>query len=171
MRIDRRLALFAAFAVVSAVSLTSGVRDLAAGEISPAGSAAAPSFTIDAAAKTENAGDVTIKIAYRSMNAGTLVFRVAMDSIKMDLPPLAEYDLVKLARLTGIGGGEIRPSRWSVEESGHMGHHVKGDLVFELGAAHRGILERGPVPFDIVVNDVGGAQKRVFSWTTAPGGK
>lgn len=169
MRFDRRLAVFAAFAVVSAVSLTSGVRDLAAGEGVPARTAVAPQFTVDAAAKTDSQGDVTIEVTYRGMDADTLVFRVAMDSMKMDAPPLAEYDLARLARLAGIGAGEIRPSRWSIEETGHMGHHVKGMLAFKLEPAHRALLERGPISFDIVVVDVDGAKKRVFSWKT--GGK
>lgn len=170
MRFDTRLAVFAALAIVSAVSLTSGALDLAAAESASSGPAAA-SFTVDAAVKTDNQGEVGIEIAYRGGDAQTLVFRVTMDSMKMDLPPLAEYDLARLARLAGIGGGEIRPVRWSIEETGHMGHHVKGTLAFKLDAAHRAILQRGPVSFDIVVTDVGGAAKRTFSWRSAPGGK
>lgn len=171
MRFDRRLAVFAALAVVSAISLTSGVLDLGATGGMPQDAAAAPSFTVDAAAKTDSPGDVTIEIAYRAADVHTLVFRVAMDSMKMDAPPLAKYDLARLARLAGIGAAEIRPSRWSVEETGHMGHHVKGTLAFKLEPAQRALLELGPASFDIVIADVGSAKKRVFSWKTAPGGK
>jgi hypothetical protein len=97
-----------------------------------------------------------------------LVFRVAMDSMKMDAPPLAEYDLAKLATLSSIGGAEIAPLRWSVEETGHMGHHVRGTLAFALQSAQRAKLERGPATFEIVVRGVGGAGERRFAWKTAP---
>ncbi|MGH7946883.1 MAG: hypothetical protein ACREF9_18040, partial [Opitutaceae bacterium] len=72
---------------------------------------------------------------------------------------------------TGLGGAEITPASWTVEETGHMGHHVKGTLAFALQPAHRAVLERAPVPFEIVVRAVGGAGERRFGWKTAPAGK
>lgn len=170
---NRKVAIFALFAIVSTVSLASGIHDLVAkeGAAQAAGVDSTPSFSVDAAAKTNNQGDIAIEISYQGISTETLVFRVAMDSMKMDAPPLAEYDLARLAHLTGIGGSEIRPSRWSIEETGHMGHHVKGTLAFTLNPAHRALLERGPTSFDIVVADVGGAKRGVFSWKTAPGGR
>lgn len=168
MRFDRKFAAFAALAVVSAISLASGALELAAAEGAPGGATAAPAFTVDSAAKSDGQGDVTIEIAYRAMDAGTMTFRVAMDSMKMDAPPLAGYDLAKLARLTGIGAAEVKPARWSVEETGHMGHHVKGTLAFALGPAQRAILERGPASFEIVLRGVDGAGERRFAWKIAP---
>ena len=169
LQFDRRLAVFAAFAVVSAISLASGALELGASERQPG--ASAPAFAVEDAPKTDKQGDVAIGIAYRGAYAETLVFHVTMDSMNMDAPPLAVYDLAKLAYLTGIGGVEVTPARWSVEQTGHMGHHVKGTLAFALEPAHRAILERGPISFDIVVVDVDGVKKRIFSWKTAPSGK
>lgn len=170
MRFDRRFAVFAALAVVSAISLGSGAFELAAAE-KPSARDAVPSFVVDSDAKSDRQGDVTMELAFRGVQSDTLVFRVAMDSMKMDAPPLAQYDLAKLARLTGLGRAELKAARWSVEETGHMGHHVKGTLAFALQPAHRAILERGPASFEIVVRGVDGAGERRFAWKTAPVGK
>lgn len=171
MRFDLRLAVFAAFAVVSAISLASGALELGAAERQPGPSASAPAFTVEQTSKTDKQGDVAIEIAFSGVQSDTLVFRVVMDSMKMDVPPLAEYDLARLALLAGVGGAEIRPARWSVEETGHMGHHVKGTLAFTLEPAQRAILERGPAALEIVVRGVGGASERKFAWKTARAGK
>lgn len=168
MRFDRKFALFTALAVVSAISLASGAFELAAADDPVRGAA---SFVADTEAKSDKQGHVGMEIAFRGVQSDTLVFRVAMDSMKMDAPPLAEYDLAKLARLTGIGGADVRPARWSVEETGHMGHHVKGTLAFTLNAAQRALLERSPTSFEIVVHGVGDARERRFAWKTAPAGK
>lgn len=170
MKLDLKFAVFTALAVVSAISLASGAFELAAAE-GPAARGDAAYFAADSEAKSDQQGDAGVEIAFRGAQADTLVFRVAMDSMKMDAPPLAEYDLAKLARLTGLGGAEIMPARWNVEETGHMGHHVKGTLTFTLNAAQRALLERGPSSFEIVLRGVGGASERRFAWKTAPGGE
>lgn|GEM_PF-3532507 len=168
MKFDLKLAGFAALAVVSAVSLASGVLELTAGEGTPARGAP---FSVDNETKSDKQGNVSMEIAFRGWQSDMLAFRIAMDSMKMDAPPLAEFDLAKLARLSGLGGEEITPVRWTVEEAGHMGHHLKGTLAFALQPAHRAVLERAPVPFEIVVRGVGGAGERRFRWITAPAGK
>lgn len=170
MKFDLKFSAFAALAVISAISLASGAFELAAAEGPPLRGSAA-SFTADSETKSDKQGDVSMEIAFRRVESDTLVFRVAMDSMKMDAPPLARYDLAKLARLTGIEGAEITPTRWSVEETGHMGHHVKGTLAFTLNAAQRALLERGPASFQIVVSVIGNEKERRFSWKTAPAGK
>jgi len=170
MRLDLKLAGFAALAVVSAISLASGALELAAAQGPPARSGA-PSFAVDSEAKRDKQGDVSMEIAFRGVQSDMLVFRVAMDSMNMDAPPLATYDLAKLARLSGIGGADIKPARWSVEETGHMGHHVKGTLAFALEPAQRAILERGPTAFEIAVRGIDRSGERRFAWKTAPAGK
>lgn len=170
MKLDRKSAAFAVLAVVSAISLASGALEPAAAENPPA-PGAAPLVAVDGEAKSGKQGDVAMDIVFRGMQSGALVFRVAMDSMKMDVPPLARYDLAKLARLTGIGGAELKPARWSVEETGHMGHHVKGTLAFALEPAQRAIVERGPASFEIVVRGIDGAREVRFAWKTAPAGK
>lgn len=170
MKFDFKFSAFAALAVVSAFSLASGAFELVAAEGPPVRGGAA-SFTADSETKSDKQGDVSMEIAFRGVESDTLVFRVAMDSMKMDAPPLARYDLAKLARLTGIEGAEITPARWSVEETGHMGHHVKGTLAFTLNAAQRALLERGPTSFEIVVRGISSERERRFAWKTAPAGK
>jgi len=165
MRLNRKLAAFAALAVVSAMSLASGALELAAAEGPPA-RGGAPSFTVDGEAKRDQRGDVGMEIVFRGVQSEMLVFRVAMDA-----PPLARHELARLARLKGIGGAELEPARWSVEETGHMGHHVRGTLAFALGPALRAVLERGPAAFEIAVDGIDGAGERRFAWKTAPGGK
>lgn len=170
MKLDRKFAVFAVLAAVSAISLASGALELAAAEKTPA-RGAARLVAVDGEAKSGKPGDVAMEIVFRGMQSGALVFRVAMDSMKMDAPPLARYDLARLARLTGIGGAALKPARWSVEETGHMGHHVKGTLAFALEPAQRETLERGPASFQIVVRGIDGAGEVKFAWKTAPAGK
>lgn len=169
-RFDWKIAVFALFAVVSTVSLGFGVRDLVAGQ-DPAqtvGAAEMPAFSVDAVAKTSEAGDVTIEISYEGVSKKEMVFRVAMDVMRMDLPPLTEFDLQRLARLVAPEGTEVTPSRWSVEDGGHMGHHVRGTLVFPLTTDVQPIIDGRAKSFEIVLNDVAGVKERVFAWEIVP---
>lgn len=167
-RFDRR-PILTAFTWMLAIALMSGTLDFIANHAVAANTAAQPSFTIEAAAKSGSQGDIAMDIAYRATEGDLLVFRVAMDTMKMDAPPLAEYDLLRLAHLAAPGGSQIRPSQWSIEQTGHMGHHVRGALAFKLTPAQRALFERAPASFEIVVQDVGGIGTRTFSFKTTPG--
>ncbi|MGH9878052.1 MAG: redoxin domain-containing protein, partial [Nitrososphaerales archaeon] len=64
----------------------------------------------------------------------------------------------------GTSGTQAKPLSWNVRETGHMGHHLKGTLVFPLGENNRPIIDDQTKSFEIVVNDIAGVNQRVFSW-------
>lgn len=158
---DRKIAVFALFGVVSAVSLGVGVRDLV-GTQNVAMAAEVPALSVDERAKTSEAGDATIEISYEGLSNEELMFRVAMDVMRMDLPPLTAFDLKRLAVLMPGGGGAVKPSRWQIEDEGHMGHHVRGVLVFPV--PNEALLDGRTKSFKVVLNDVAGAKERTFVW-------
>lgn len=131
--------------------------------------AATSALRIEPGAKSGSRGDVAVDVTYHAIEGDTLLFRVAMDTMKMDQPPLAEHDLVELARLVMPAGSEIRPARWTIEQTGHMGHHVRGTLAFKLTPAQRASIARASASFAIVVKDLGALPKRTFSFKATPG--
>jgi len=92
---------------------------------------------------------------------GQWAFRVALTESGMDAPPLTRvYDLARLAYLAGPNGEQIGPAGWTVEEEGHMGHHVKGTLTFPK-------TTQTPT-LQVVIREVGGVGERVFEWPVTP---
>ena len=148
-----------------ALSVVSGTAGLAV----PDAVAASPSLTVEAGLKSGSGGDISVDISYRAAEGDILIFAAAMDTMKMKAPPLADYDLLQLARLVLPSGAEIRPSHWSIDQTGHMGHHLRGTLAFELTSAQRASVALAPASFDIVVKDVGGVRRRTFNFKTTPG--
>ena len=132
----------------------------------PLVSAAAPgktSISVDAAAKKSESGGVGMEIIFKGVAAEGIVFDVAFDTMRMDAPPL-DGDLSKLATLAVDGGAPINPSSWTVRQTGHMGHHLRGRLVFPAEADGRPVLGPGVKAFELRLRGAQGEPQGVFSW-------
>ena len=89
-----------------------------------------------------------MEITFKGVAREGIVFDVAFDTMKMDAPPL-DSDLSKLATLVVDGGAAIRPSSWTIRRTGHMGHHLRGRLVFPAEADGRPVLGPGAKGFEL----------------------
>lgn len=130
-------------------------------------SAAAPEatpITVDAAAKKSESGGVGMEIVFKGVAAEGIVFDVAFDTMRMDAPPL-DGDLSKLATLVVDGGAPISPSSWTVRQTGHMGHHLRGRLVFPAEADGRPVLGPGAKSFQLRLGGAPGEPQAVFPWS------
>lgn len=141
--------LFAALLFSLAISAT-------AAEMAP--------ITVDAAAKKSESGGVGIEIVFKGVSAEGIVFDVAFDTMKMDAPPL-ESNLSKLATLSVDGGAPISPSSWTIRQTGHMGHHLRGRLVFPAEADGRPVPGPGAKAFELRLAGAQGEPQAVFPWS------
>lgn len=145
--------------VVVSLALLSGlVVSAAASEMTP--------IPVDAAAKKSESGGVGMEIVFKGVSAEGIVFDVAFDTMKMDAPPL-DSDLSKLATLAVDGGAPIRPSSWTTRQTGHMGHHLRGRLVFPAEEDGRPVLGPGAKVFELRLTGAQGEPQGVFSWSIA----
>lgn len=174
---DKKLLAFLALGVISAASLVSGVNgalvNQSTADLSEPNDmlvkqsttdVSQQTLTLDSPTKMNSDGDTTIAITYvRTSNEG-LIFTVSMDTSDMEAPSLAEHDLTKLSYIVGSSGTIAKPLSWNVEETGHMGHHLKGTLVFPIKENNHAIIDDETKSFEIVVNDVAGIDHRAFSW-------
>ena len=129
--------------------------------------AAAPEMTpiaVDAAAKKSESGGVGMEIVFKGVAREGIVFDVAFDTMKMDAPPL-ESDLSKLATLSVDGGAPLRPSSWTIRQTGHMGHHLRGRLVFPAEADGRPVLGPGAKSFELRLDGAQGEPQAIFPWS------
>ena len=127
--------------------------------------AARASITVDSAAKRSESGSVGIEVTFKGVGAEGIVFEVAFDTMRMDPPPLDSYDLSKLARLVVDGGAPVSPSSWTIRETGHMGHHLRGRLVFPSVTAGRPVLGPGAKALELRIAGLDGQAQQVFSWS------
>lgn len=177
---DRKLLLFFAFGAISLVSLALGTNDFiakqnGAGAIDTAIGSGEPILALDSLKKMNSNGDTSIELTYDGMSKGLMSLTVNMDTNDMDAPPLSQYDLTKLSSLVVEGSNGrtegIKPLSWTVQETGHMGHHLKGTLIFPVtiggqeNSNYRSIIDDQAKSFEIVINDIAGVKQRVFSWS------
>ena len=130
----------------------------------PLVSGAAPDttfITVDAAAKRAESSGVSMEIVFKGVSAEGIVFDVAFDN--MDAPPL-RTDLLKLATLAVDTGAPMTPSSWTVRQIGHMGHRLRGQLVFPAGADGRPVLGPGAKSFELRLAGSQGKRQALFSW-------
>jgi hypothetical protein len=120
-------------------------------------------ITVDGPAKRSESAGVGTEIVFKGVSAEGIVFDVAFDTMKMDAPPL-ESDLSKLASLSVDGGRPISPSSWTIRQRGHMGHHVRGRLVFPAEADGRPVLGPGAKSFELRLAATQGEPQAVYSW-------
>jgi len=123
-------------------------------------------ITVDGPAKRSESAGVGMEIVFKEASAEGIVFDVAFDTMKMDAPPL-ESDLSKLATLIVDGGAPIGPSSWTIRQRGHMGHHVRGRLVFPAEADGRPVMGAGARTFEVRLAGAQGEPQGVFSWSIA----
>lgn len=119
--------------------------------------------TVDAAAKKSESGGIGMEIVFKGVSPEGIGFDVAFDTMKMDAPPL-EKDLSKLATLAVDGGAPVRPSSWTIRQTGHMGHHLRGRLVFPAEADGRPVIGTGAKSFELRFAGVQGEPQAVFPW-------
>ena len=126
---------------------------------STAGAETTP-ITVDAAAKKSESAGVGMEIVFKGVAAEGIGFDVAFDTMKMDAPPL-ESGLSKLATLVVDAGAPVPASSWTVRQTGHMGHHLRGRLVFPAEADGRPVLGASAKGFELRL-----AEPQVtFSWS------
>lgn len=173
---NRKILLFFAFGTISLVSLALGTNDFIAKQNGAAAiGSGEPILSLDSLKKTNSNGDTSIEITYDGMSKDLMSFTVSMDTNNMDAPPLSQYDLTKLSSLVIEGSNGrtegIKPLSWTVQETGHMGHHLKGTLTFPATIGeqennnYRSIIDDQTKSFEIVINDIAGVKQKVFSWS------
>lgn len=164
---NKKLLVFLVLGAISAISLASGTSDILAKENTvdtiTNRDASERILTLDYNTKINNDGYINIAMTYLRISNDDLIFDVTMDTSNMDAPPLTEYDLTKSSYIVGGNGITTKPLSWSVQETGHMGHHIKGTLVFSL-EENNPIIDEQARSFEIVINDIGGISQRIFSW-------
>jgi hypothetical protein len=133
------------------------------GVIGSAAGAETKPITVDEAAKRSESAGVGIEIVFRGMTAEGIVFDVAFDTMKMDAPPL-ERDLSKLATLVVDGGPPVKPSSWTIRQTGHMGHHVRGRLLFPAEADGRPVIGSEAKAFELRLAGAQGEPQGAFAW-------
>lgn len=156
-----KLALLAVFGVLSLVSLALGVRDTLAG----AGPPPSGALALVPARQEKDAGTLRVAVRYEGRFGEKLHFAVGVDTSSMEAPPLSGYDLGALSTL--VSRGRELPARgWTVLEGGHMGHHLKGRLVFSAGVGERPVLALG-ARITLVLRGLGAGELR-FAWRVRP---
>ncbi len=152
-----KLALLAVFGVLSFVSLSLGVRDTLAGSGAPPSGA----LTLVPARQEKDAGGVRAAVRYEGRFADGLRFAVSMDTFDMQAAELSRSDLGARSTLVSRGR-ELKALGWTVLEGGHLGHHVRGRLVFPAGAAGGPVLAPG-ARVALVLRGLGDRELR-FAW-------
>ncbi len=155
------LGLLAVFGALFFVSLSLGARDTLAGSGEPPSGALA----LVPARQEKGAGALRVVVRYEGRFGDELRFAVGMDTSSTQAPPLSVYDLG--ARSTLVSGSRELPARsWRVLEGGHLGHHLKGRLIFPAGADGRPVLSRG-ARVALVLRGLRGGELR-FAWRVRP---
>lgn len=177
---DRKNLLFFAFGIISLISLALGTNDFVvkqngAHAMGKPIDSLGPILSLDSLKKTDSNGDASVEITYEGISEDLMSFTVRMETNNMDAPPLSEYDLRKLSSLVVEGSNGriegIKPLSWTVQEPGHMGHHLKGTLIFPAtldereNNNHVSIIDDQTKSFEIMINDIAGVKQRVFSWS------
>ena len=147
---------FAKLLVVAPLLLSVLVLSSAMAETTP--------ITVDAAAKRNEFAGVEMEIVFKGVGAEGIEFDVAFDTMKMEAPPL-QSDLSKLLTLAVDGGAPMRPSSWTIHETGNMGHHLRGRLRFPAEAAGRPVIGRGAKSFELRLPPPPRKAKAVFLWS------
>lgn len=134
------------------------------GPLVPAAESGTTPITVDAAAKKNETAGVEMEVVFKGVAPEGFVFDVAFDTMKMDAPPL-DSDLSKLATLVVDGGEPISPSSWTIRQTGHMNHHLRGRLVFPAEANGRPVLGPGAKAFELRLAGTRGEPQAVFPWS------
>lgn len=150
--IDRRAAILAVFLLASTWSVAQGAARMI-------GSATAE----EAATRTSKAGTVEVELTLLGLEDASLrkrvVFAIAMNSTDMSAPSFETYDLKRAMTLEIDGTGPLHPADVQVSDWGHMGHHLRGQVTFPVGAeATRGRAVR------LTIRGIGGDQRLVLEW-------
>lgn len=88
---------------------------------------------VDAPAKSAQVGTVVAEAEYLGTDAGVIRFRVALNSNDMAAPPFDPRGVASTAYLA-VSDQRIGVSKWTVQDTGHMGHHLRAIVEFRLDA-------------------------------------
>lgn len=161
------LALLGVSAALSSVSLALGVRELtqpaAAGVTAGLRSAG---FRVEHRTQSSSGGGAYVGVTYLGRTGRAFLFRVEMNAASMNAPAFSRYDLARLSRLD-TNARPMAPRSWRVLEGGHMGHHLRGLLVFPLRVQGRASISGRLRSFTLVIDDVAGVPRRRLVWKIA----
>lgn len=155
---DRRLAILLVFLLLSGWSLTQGAAQMMRG-----------SGAADSPTQTNKEGNAEVELTLVNLKDPSLkdavVFELTINSMDMSAPSFQTLDLKKAIILETDRGVSLPPADVSISDWGHMGHHVRGRLTFPGLTA----LKSGAVR--VVIQGIGGVEKRVLEWRTRQAGR
>lgn len=155
---DRRTAILLVFLVLSGWSVTQGAAQILRGSAA------------DSPTRVSKDGSAEVQLTLLNLTdpgaKDALVFELAMNSMDMSAPSFETVDLKRAITLQADGGVSVPPSEVRIAEWGHMGHHVRGRLVFPQNpSALKARLVR------VTIRGIGGVEKRVLEWRIAAPGR
>lgn len=153
---DRRTAILLVFLVLSGWSVTQGAAQLIRGSV-----AAAESPTQVSKEGTAEVQLTLLNLTDRSLT-DAVVFELAINSMDMSAPSFETVDLGQAIALETEGRLTLRPAAVRISDWGHMGHHVRGSVVFPPTAGGTSVLKSRLVR--VTVRGIGGVERRTFEW-------
>jgi hypothetical protein len=111
-----------------------------------------------------NRRNLVVVVAGLLFGLGISAAGAEIQPITVDAPPFGK-DLSKRAMLTVHGGAPIAPSSWTVRQTGHMGHHLRGQLVFPAEADGRPVPGPGAKSFELRLGGAQSEPQAAFLWT------
>lgn len=154
--LDRRTAVLLALLLLSGWSLTQGAAQILRGSVAAA----------ESATRTSKQGSVEVELTWLNLTDPSLkdgvVFELTMNSMDMGASSFQGLDLKQAITLETEAGVAVHPAEVRIAEWGHMGHHVRGRLLFPPSVAGAAILKSRVVR--LTVRGIGGVEKRVLEW-------
>lgn len=118
---------------------------------------------VDAPAKSAQVGTVAAEAEYLGIDGGALRFRIALNSNDMAAPPFDPSEVASTTYLE-VSARRVGASKWTVQDTGHMGHHLRAVVEFQLDAALASVLGKAE-RFELGLASDRGRPYHRFSWT------
>ena len=127
---------FGLVGLISMATLGSGLWQLAQaqGPTPAVATVLPPRLELDAAQTSAKVGEVSAQAEYLGIVDGALRFRIALNSNDMAAPPFDPGGVGSTAYLA-VSERRLGASKWTVQDTGHMGHHLRAVVEFQLDAA------------------------------------
>lgn len=165
--LDRKTALLAAFILLSVWGLAQGTLQLVQAEGSP-----------DSPTKVNKESSVEVELTFLNLKdakvtiedpkikepgvENVLIFELSMNSMDMSLSSFQSYEFKSHVVLETDRRVSVRPIEARITDWGHMGHHPRGRLMFPSQVEGSSLLQSRVVR--VIMQDLGGIEKRVFEW-------